>query len=207
MKRDEILFDTAVQAMQATELDAIQVAASARRVAARLGLDATDAVPIEAIEGCDDVRLLFAAYRAGSLPRARALLIEAHIHDCSACRHQFRNGAVASGLDWSTPKAARVFVWHPRAYGWSLASAFALLACTFFFYRAYWQVPPGVRAEVQSIDGAAYRISDSGDRILAPGDKLVEGERVRTSGGAHAVLQLADGSTVEVNERDRKSVV
>jgi hypothetical protein len=75
------------------------------------------------------------------------------------------------------------------------------MICTFFLYRAYWQVPPGVLAEVQSIDGSAYRISSAGDRQLFPGNKLTEGEHLRTSGGSHAVLRLTDGSTVEVNER------
>jgi hypothetical protein len=104
-------------------------------------------------------------------------------------------------LDWSTPKAAPVSVWRPRAYGWALAPVCALLVAAFFVYKAYWQIPPGVRAEVQSIDGSAYRISDTGDHQLAPGDKLAEGDHLRTSGGAHTVLRLSDGSTVEVNER------
>jgi hypothetical protein len=36
---------------------------------------------------------------------------------------------------------------------------------------------------------------------LSAGDQLKAGEQFRTSGGAHAVLRLSDGSTVEVNER------
>jgi hypothetical protein len=82
-----------------------------------------------------------------------------------------------------------------------MVSALALTICSLFIYRVYWQIPPGVRAEVQSIDGSAYRISDAGDRRLSPGATLAEGDRLRTSGGAHAVLRLADGSTIEVNER------
>jgi hypothetical protein len=54
---------------------------------------------------------------------------------------------------------------------------------------------------VQSIDGSAWRISNAGDRQLLAGDKLTEGDHIRTNGGAHAVLRLSDGSTVEVNER------
>jgi hypothetical protein len=77
----------------------------------------------------------------------------------------------------------------------------ALMVAFSFVYLAYWRVPAGVRAEVQSIDGAAYRISDTGDRQLSPGDTLGEGETLRTSGSGHAVLRLTDGSTVEVNER------
>ena len=54
---------------------------------------------------------------------------------------------------------------------------------------------------MQSIDGSAYGISDAGDRQLSAGDQLKDGEQFRTSGGAHAILRLSDGSTVEVNER------
>ena len=201
MKHDEMLLKTAVQALKDAEPDGTQIAASARRVADRLGIDGVDDVAIHAIECCQDVQELFPSFRAGSLSKARSLLIEAHIRDCSACRRQFRSGSAAAVLDWSTPKATRVSVWRPRIFGWTFASALPLLVCLFFVYKAYWEIPPGVRAEVQSIDGSAYSISDAGDHRLSSGDQLKEGEHLRTSGGAHAVLRLSDGSTVEVNER------
>jgi hypothetical protein len=59
---------------------------------------------------------------------------------------------------------------------------------------------------VQSIDGSASLITDSGDRLLAPGAQLHEGDQLRTSGASHAVLRLSDGSTVEMNERSAVSV-
>ena len=201
MKNDEMLLNTAVQALKDAEPDATQIASSARRVADRLGIDGVADVATRAIESCDDVQKLFPSFRAGSLPKARALLIEAHMRDCSACRRQFRNGSAAPAVDWSAPKATHVSIWRPRAFGWTFASAAALLVCSIFVYKAYWEIPPGVRAEVQSIDGSAYSISDAGDRRLSSGDRLKEGEHLRTSGGAHAVLRLSDGSTVEVNER------
>jgi len=201
MKQDEMLLRTAVRAIQADEPDDAQVATSSRRVADRLGIDNVNESRVDAISSCDDVQHLFGSYRAGELSQARSLLIEAHIHDCSACRHRFRGGSEAAVLDWSAPKPRRVLAWHPQTFAWSLASAAALLVTFLFVYKAYWQVPPGVRAEVQSIDGSAYRISDTGDRQLAPGETLGEGETLRTSGGGHAVLRLTDGSTVEVNER------
>jgi ferric-dicitrate binding protein FerR (iron transport regulator) len=76
----------------------------------------------------------------------------------------------------------------------------------FFVYKAYWQVPPGVRAEVQSIDGSAYVISGSGSRQVSPGSALNDGDELRTAGGAHAVLRLADGSAVEVDQRSTLAV-
>jgi hypothetical protein len=198
MRRDdETLLKAAVVAMQADEPDGEQITASAERVAGRLGID----VVASAIESCGDVAQLLPSYRAGDLPSARSLLIEAHLRECGACRSQFRNASRPAIVNWSAPAAARATAWQPRRFGWAMAACFALMACTFFLYKAYWQVPPGVRAEVQSIDGSAWRISNAGDRQLFRGDKLTEGEQLRTSGGAHAVLRLTDGSTVEVNER------
>jgi hypothetical protein len=121
--------------------------------------------------------------------------------DFDASRSQLRNAPWPVIVDWSTPAVPRTPGWQPRRFGWTLAVSFMLMACALVLYKDYWQVPPGVRAEVQSIDGSAYRISNAGDHRLAPGDKLAEGERLRTSAGAHAVLRLTDGSTVEVNER------
>ena len=203
MRHDEMLLKNAVQALRADEPNAAQVSASATRVAGRLGMDATSesvgSLEMESIENCADIQRLLKPYRAGSLSNTRSLLIEAHLRDCGACLRHYRSESAA--VDWSTPKAARSFGWRPRVSGWALASAFALLVCSFFAYKVYWQIPPGVRAEVESIDGSAYRISNAGDRQLSPGDKLAEGDHLRTSGGAHAVLRLSDGSTIEVNER------
>ncbi|MGA2171300.1 MAG: FecR domain-containing protein, partial [Terracidiphilus sp.] len=200
MNKEEMLLRTAVQALQADKPEAEQVAASARRVADKLGIDIVSESTVDAIASCADVQRLFGLYRAGTLPPARSLLIEAHLRDCSGCRRQFKGGSGAV-LDWSAPKPRRVITWHPQTAAWALASIAALLVASLFIYKAYWQVPPGVRAEVQSIDGTAYRISGNGDHQLFPGEMLGEGETLRTSGGGHAVLRLADGSMVEVNER------
>ena len=204
---DEMLLRTAVEAIRADEPYAAQVTASTRRVAGRLGLDAmadsADNLGVDlgvaAIGNCEDVQKLLKSYRAGTLSNSHSLMIEAHLRDCGECFRRAKSGTAV--LDWSAPKAARVSVWRPRAFGWALAPACALAICGFFVYRVYWQVPPGVRAEVQSIDGSAYLDSDAGSHRLAAGDKLAEGDHLRTSGGAHAVLRLSDGSTLEVNER------
>jgi len=203
-RQDEVILDKAVQAIRGEEPDAALISSAAGRLAERLGIDAARGLAMDSapIENCADVRRLLAPYRAGTLSPARHQLIEAHLHDCGNCLRQFHGG---SAVDWSTPKVAPVLAWRPRKLGWglggALAAGVALAACSFFAYQAYWQVPPGVRAQVESIDGTAYRVSDNGDRMLAAGDELTEGQQIRTTGGAHAVLRLADGSTVEMNER------
>jgi hypothetical protein len=206
---EETLLRNAVQVLQMAEPDTDEISASAQRVAGRLGIveKGLQGSPMkETIESCEDVQRLLGSYRAGKLSGPRALFVEAHLRDCGACLSRFRSGSGTEAVDWSTPKVRRALGWRPQVFGWALAPSLALLLCAFFVYRAYWQVPAGVRAEMQSIDGAAYRISDTGDRQLQPGDKLSEGDHLRTAGGAHAVLRLADGSTVELNERSVVSV-
>jgi hypothetical protein len=200
MRRDdEMRLRMAVQALQGDTPEAAKLDAAAKRVAGGLGIDVIDNPMVDIIENCSDVQRLLASYRAGTLSGARRLLIEDHLRDCGACFRRFRSGTAV--LDWSTPAAKHAFVWPSQAFGLATAACFALLVFSFFAYKAYWQIPPGVRAEVQSIDGSAYGISDAGDRRLSAGDQLKAGEQLRTGGGAHAVLRLSDGSTVEVNER------
>jgi len=201
MRHDEMLLRTAVQQLQANEPEAEQVAVSARRVADKLGIDIVSELKVDAITSCNDVQSLFGSYRTSTLSQARSLLIEAHLRDCGDCGRRFSGRSGTAVLDWSAPKPRRVFAWRPQVFGWASASAIVLLVTLFFVDRAFWQVPPGVRAEVQSIDGSAYRISDSGDHRLSAGEKLGEGDILRTSAGGHAVLRLTDGSTIEVNER------
>jgi len=207
MRHDsESLLETAIQAVHSDVPDAMQISASANRVAERLGIDSTHSSAFSAIESCDDVQHMFGSYRAGTLPEASAMLIRVHLRDCGECYRSYAAGPEKARLDWSAPPMARARSWNLRAFRWALAPTFAVLALTFVLYRAFWQVPPGVRAEVESIDGSASRISDGGDAPIAPGDKLNEGDRLRTSAGSHAVLRLSDGSAVEVNERSVLSV-
>ena len=135
MRNDEALLRTAIEKLRETEPDAAQVNSASRRVADRLGIDLAHYPDIEAIESCGDVRQLLTAYRGGNLSDARRLVIHAHLRDCSACQHYYRGGS-ESAVDWSSPKAALRFAWRPRAMGWALAPAFALLVIGFFFYRA-----------------------------------------------------------------------
>jgi len=195
---DEILLDNATQSMRALKPGANDLSASAEKVAARLGV--AFAENTDAIENCSEMRPLLDAYRAGTLPLTRSLLVEAHLRECTVCYRRLHSGSGA--VNWSAPRVmpARPKV-RPLAVAWAMAASLAVAAGGLFVYQAYWQVPPGVRAEVQSIDGSASLITDGGDRILTPGAQLHEGDILRTGGASHAIVRLADGSTVEMNER------
>lgn len=202
MKNQDEVLDKAIRGMREAEPEAGEISTAAQKIAGRMGIAFADDT---SIESCEDVRPLFNAYRAGTLAESRSLLVKAHLRECGVCLRRFHSGSGA--VDWSAPK---VMAAHrparPWAMGWAMAASLALAATGLFVYRAYWQVPAGVRAEVQSIDGSASLITNSGDRILAAGAELKEGDQLRTSGGSHAVLRLADGSTVEMNERSVVSV-
>lgn len=194
---DELLLDQATQAMRATAPNASELSASAEKVAERLGIAFADNA--NAIKSCEDMRPLLDAYRAGTLPLTRALLVEAHLRECAVCFRRLRG---SEAVNWSAPKLMPVRPKvRPLAVAWGMAASLAVAAAGLFMYQAYWQVPQGVRAEVQSIDGSASLITDSGDRLLAPGAQLHEGDVLRTGGASHAIVRLADGSTVEMNER------
>ncbi|HKF46249.1 MAG TPA: FecR domain-containing protein [Terracidiphilus sp.] len=199
MNRDErSLLDRATSALKESAPDDDAIAASAARSAHALGIEITREEFAGAIRNCEGVQLLFAPYRAGTLPANRKLLVDAHLRDCGVCLRRFREGA---GVNWSTPQIGVKAPARPLAWGWSLAATAALLITSVFVYRAYWQVPAGVRAEVQTIDGSAYLIGAQGDRRAASGSELREGDELRTASGSHAILRLSDGSVVEMNQR------
>lgn len=204
-QEEKSILERAAHALRADVPDANATAASAERVAQTLSLAMNTEAMRDAIQSCGDVQRLFNAYRAGTLPEARALLVKAHLHDCGVCLRQFRQGSGAAAVDWSAPGIASS-PRHRMAWSWAFAATAALLVSGVFLYRAYWAVPDGVRAEVQSIDGAAYLVSANMDRRVLPGAQLREGEQLRTAGGSRAVLRLADGSTVEVNQRSTLGV-
>jgi hypothetical protein len=197
------LLDRAVKALRDDVPGAAEVDASAHRSSVALGIENLHAAVAGAIQNCEGVRQLMDAYRAGTLPEAKAMLMKAHLADCGACLRVYRQSAK---LDWSAPRITGRAQRRPQTWGWATAAVCVLTVAMAFVYRAYWQVPPGVRAEVVSVDGAAYVSAGGSDRLLAAGAKIGDDELVRTAGDSRAVLRLSDGSLVEVNQRSRFGV-
>jgi FecR protein/Protein of unknown function (DUF3352) len=207
MMRDEkSLLDRATLELRADVPDAKAISASAEKTAQALAIHMDREVFDGAIQNCDGVQRLFTPYRAGSLTQNRKLLVEAHLRDCGDCLRLYNDGRDRVAVNWSAPAVTSAPRRSPLRLGWAMAASAATLAIGMFAYRAYWQVPPGVRAEVQSIDGSAYVIGDHGDRRIAAGAELREGDELRTAGDSRAVLRLSDGSQVEVNQRSALDV-
>ena len=156
---------------------------------------------IETLRSCEDVRELLPQYRAGQLNAARALLVESHLHDCVVCRREAENSA----RERLTLPAWQHELPQVRNTGlrWvAVAAAVVLFGITgYIVQQKFFGGPAGMRARVESLQGVLLRIGTGGEQMLKVGDEIVEGERARTAGGAHAMLRLRDGSLVEMNER------
>ncbi|MGZ4872501.1 MAG: FecR domain-containing protein [Candidatus Angelobacter sp.] len=195
--------DHALTAMRAEQPDNETMNAAGDRVWQRVSQEASFASPaqIVSIRGCEDVRTLLPQYRSGQLAPARALLVESHLHECVACRRQTETGkrerSTLAPWKQELPQVGN------NGFRWVAAAAAIVIfaVATYFVQDKLFSGPQGMRARVESLNGALSRVGYSGDQPLKVGDEVTEGQRVRTGGGSHAMLRLRDGSVVEMNER------
>jgi len=194
--------EQATAAMRAEHPDSETMSAAGDRAWQRLSQEvAAGNAQVESIRGCDDVKNLLLQYRGGQLSPARALLVEAHLHDCAGCRREFQNGKQrrSAPAPWKQelPQVGNT------GFRWVAAAAAVVVfgIATYFGQAWFFSGPSGMRARVESLNGTIFRVGTGGEQPLRVGDEVTEGERVRTAGGAHAMLRLRDGSLVEMNER------
>ncbi len=145
---------------------------------------------------CTEFREDFHAYLRKELSDNRRLLVEDHLSRCSGCRARI-----------AELKGERTVVAMPQRSssrwmrGGAMAAAAALLLAVVYLGRGAidgMMAPGGPRATVVSANGGLYRLPMGS---LGAGAAIGEHESLRTAPGAHAVLRLADGSMVDVNER------
>src|SRR3954469_9342080 len=203
-KKNSNPLDQAIQAMRHDDVpDAVAQAAAAREWSK---ISPADAMPETArISGCEDVRSLLPAFRAKTLPAERALQVEDHLHECVACRRADQDVAVMP-LRWKEAATATVApFWNARRFATAAAVLFAV-ALSGLAFDWYLAPLPGDRAHLQTAQGPVFLIAANTERPLLPGVAVNEGDIIRTGAGAHAVVQLFDGSVVEMNERAEFSV-
>jgi ferric-dicitrate binding protein FerR (iron transport regulator) len=146
------------------------------------------------IRGCADFQSLIPEYRAGRLTEGRALLLQDHLHQCVACRHVFEGKVVA----FPAPRAPRRTVHTVR---WAVA-AVVVAAAGLSIWVAVDQFGGRTgRAIVQTVNGTLYEITPAGIRQLAAGQDLPDNVEIRTAKDSEAMLELRDGSVVELRER------
>ncbi len=190
MSEDRI--DKALEAMRNESVPPGQLAEARARV--------WDRLEAQGLTPCAQFRPEFRAYLGDRLAGNRRLLMEDHLSRCPQCR-----------ADISELKGERKAVvmpqrraWWPRWGTWAAAAALVLMALYLGRGRIDTLLAPGgPRATVASLSGGLYRLPDG---IVQKGSPINEGDVVRTGADAHALLRLADGSMVEVNERTELSL-
>jgi hypothetical protein len=180
--------DKALQEMKQEDVDAGTLEAARARVWAEMA-NASGA-------GCAEFRPDFRAYLSGALGGSRRVLMEDHLSRCAACR------ASMAELKGDRRVVAMPQRSSSRWVRWGTLAAAAVLVLSVMYLGRdaidAMMAPGGPRATVVSADGGLHRLPGG---ALEAGASIGEGELVRTGPGAHAVLRLADGSTVDVNER------
>jgi FecR protein/Putative zinc-finger len=145
---------------------------------------------------CTEFRQDFRAYLGKELSDSRRILLEDHLSRCPGCRSRI-----------AEMKGERTVIAMPvrsssRWMRWGgLAAAAALVLSFLYLGRDAMDsmlAPGGPRATVVSANGGLYRLAVGS---VEAGAGIGDHESVRTGPGAHAVLRLADGSMVDVNER------
>jgi ferric-dicitrate binding protein FerR (iron transport regulator) len=204
--REEEILDKVTAEIRNQKVDESSVSAAADRVWARVSAAAGEAefqMPaVEHIEGCRDFQSLIPAYLAGKLSEARSLLLVDHTHECIPCRkamNEARSRRPAIRRPAAQPSR---FAMRPVVMRWAIAAAvvigIGLLAIP--FAQRFW--PFGeFEATVQAAEGQVFQIADTQTASVAAGAKLQRGETVRTAKDARAVVQLGDGSTIEMRDR------
>jgi len=181
--------EQALNAMRAEQADPAEMEAARGRVWEKL---LSGESPL-----CAEFRGELAAYLAGELAAARALLFEDHLSRCAGCRKAYNEARGARKVMAMPVVAARKP--RPAWMKYAMAAGVALVMLALGrgpIDRAL--APSGPRATVESLSGPLYQLAGG---PLQAGAALGDGEFIRTGLGARAVLRLADGSRLEMNER------
>lgn len=202
--REEKILDQVTAEIRNQKADEATLSAAAERVWARVSAAAGETEfqtpAVDRIEGCADFQSLIPAYLAGKLSEARSLLLVDHTHECIPCRKAM-NDARRPAIRTATAKTSR-YTMQPAVMRWAIAAALVigigLLAVP--FVQRFW--PYGnFEATVQAAEGQVFQIADTQTASVAAGAKLERGEKVRTAKDSRAVVQLGDGTLIEMRDR------
>jgi hypothetical protein len=180
-------------------VDEAVMEAAAARVWANLAAQCSGVLNTNApLHTCADFQALIPEFKAGHLPQARALLVKDHLHECVACRRVYEGRVFAM----PAPAAARRVNYTAR---WAVAATVVAAAGLSIWFAVDQYGNHTGRAIVQAVNGTLYEILPTGIQVLAAGQDLPDGVEIRTAKDSDAMLQLKDGSVVELRERSELS--
>ncbi|HEX4946987.1 MAG TPA: FecR domain-containing protein [Blastocatellia bacterium] len=193
------------------EPDHATINAAADRVWARVAnheaeVAVTNTVQAEHLRDCNDFQSLIPAYLSKQLTSARVLLFEDHTRECFACRKELKAARTAT----AKPQVAAVAEAKPSWFSFKQPVFRYAMAATLVLGlgAGSWKILEYVLnsfrvfdAVMMASNGPVYRVSGAQNQLVNPGEKINRGERLRTAKGATAILQLSDGTQVEMAER------
>src|SRR5688572_19988568 len=200
------ILDRAIDEIRNAPVSAEDIQQAAANVRHRLQEEYHKVVPhpsaldVDRIQSCDDFRALIPAYLTASLTPSRRLLFEDHIRECVGCRKALeaaRRGTSESAR--SRVLSAPSNVWSRRAK-WVAPIAAALLVALALQTGTVrdWVWPIDIHATVQMVDGGLFKISGQDVQPVKAGQRIEREEAVRTGLASGAMLELADGTRVEM---------
>src|SRR5262245_48566632 len=208
------MLEEAINAVRSSEPDRMDMENRAARVWSRIGQEFQEREKtsdpnfssVPKFTSCNDYRVLIPDYIAGRLSSAQTLLFTDHTHECVACRNALniargeappaRPTARNAGRRFN--RTAVVF-----AIAASLIAGFALQQAG---YLNFLLPVVKVNAMARTIDGHLYRIAGLNMNPVMAGDALKAGEPIRTAADSRAVVELIDGTRIEMRERSQLSL-
>ena len=182
--------EQAVNQIREDAVDEAAIEAAASRVWANLA--AQYHAPLHS---CEDFQAVIPEFKSGQLAPARALLVKDHLHECVACRR------VYEGRVTVMPAPAAVAKRKSPTMRWAVAAAVVAAAGLSVWFGVDQFGNRTGRAYVQAVNGTLYEILPAGIQVLAQGQELPDGVEIRTAQDSGAMVELKDGSVVELRER------
>ncbi|HLH32271.1 MAG TPA: FecR family protein, partial [Terriglobia bacterium] len=203
LKDPNVILDTGIGRMRNNVPADSHVAEASVRVHENLQREYGKVVEYPArISSCADFQALLPAYISSSLSSSRRVLLEDHLHECVHCRKALDEARrLPSGQTARTEAVQRRLApWYRWAAAGVAAAAVILIAFQTVAVRDFFW-PIDVHAMVQTADGALYVAAGQTVEPVAAGRRIEKSQVVRTGAGSRAVLELADGSRIEMNAR------
>ena len=190
--------DRATEEIRAQKIDDATAQQITGEVWQRLGLGRQGQGPLTS---CEDFQAEIPAFVAGTLPEARELLVGDHTRECVPCRRvlmEARGVATPVSPQGSSRNTPR---WLAPAL--RIAAAIILLLGGVVTVRTIGNVivDQNLRASVETVDGSLQLVNDTENLEIAPDTVIRSGQVVRTARSSGTMIQLADGSRVEMDER------
>lgn len=198
---DKTIFDIAHEQISGKQVDT-----AAARVRQRLfGEPAAATTGPQRLRSCADFQALLPEYLARTLSAGRALLLQDHTRECVACRHalqQARAGSAPTLIRPVTPPTHTL----PKIWAIAAMATIAVGLTGWFVSRTLLSGSKGP-ISVKTVSGILYVVSDRGSTPIFTGYRITPGQRVRTAKDSTAVVELGDGSLVEMNARAELAVL